>query len=148
MAFTTLDLLAAVVAALFSANAGALYRLTFDNACAGLRITPEAYPQALSDGRVELLPGAVCAPLPKVVIDGLITNDKFCFTRRSRLKLRPKRRGYPPLKDVRRGGIDETELDRSTHDGRPRQRHPSLGSGLPAPPPMGGLEGNPEGGGD
>jgi hypothetical protein len=25
-------------------------------------------------------------------LDGLITNDKFCFTRRSRLKLRPKRR--------------------------------------------------------
>src|SRR5215217_7184376 len=41
-------------------------------------------------------------------LDGLITNDKFCFTRRSRLKLRPKRRGYPPPKDVRRGGIDET----------------------------------------
>src|SRR5215203_4451714 len=81
-------------------------------------------------------------------LDGLITNDKFCFTRRRRLKLRPKRRGYPPPKDVRRGGIDETELDRSTHDGRPRRRHPSLGSGLPAPPPMGGLKGNPEGGGD
>jgi hypothetical protein len=95
MAFTTLDLLAAVVAALFSANAGAFYRLTFDNACAGLRITPEAYPQALSDGRVELLPGAVCAPLPKVVIDGLITNDKFCFRRSWRLKQRPPRRGYP-----------------------------------------------------
>jgi hypothetical protein len=95
MAFTTLDLLAAIVAALFSANAGALYRLTFDNACAGLRITPEAYPQALSDGRVELLPGAVCAPLPKVVIDGLITNEKFCFRRSWRLKQRPPRRGYP-----------------------------------------------------
>jgi|SRR5215208_4480444 hypothetical protein len=95
MAFTTLDLLAAVVAALFSANAGALYRLTFDNACAGLRITPEAYSQALSDGRVELLPGAVCAPLPKVVIDGLITNEKFCFRRSWRLKQRPPRRGYP-----------------------------------------------------
>jgi hypothetical protein len=60
-----------------------------------LRITPEAYSQALSDGRVELLPGAVCAPLPKVVIDGLITNDKFCFRRSWRLKLRPPRRRYP-----------------------------------------------------
>src|SRR5215217_4099715 len=53
-------------------------------------------------------------------LDGLITNHKFCFTRRSRLKLRPKLRGYPPPKDVCRGGIDETELDRSTHDGQPR----------------------------
>src|ERR687889_48438 len=99
----------------------------------------------------ERLPLAAFAPrLPSMAhgLDGLITNDKFCFTRRSRLKLRPKRRGYPPSKDVRRGGIDETQLDRSTHDGRPRRRHPSLGSGLPAPPPMGGLEGNPEGGGD
>ena len=95
MAFTTLNLLAAVVAALFSAHAGALYRLITDNACAGLRITPEAYLQALSDGRVELLPGAVCAPLPKVVIDGLITNDKFSFRRSWRLKLSPPRRGYP-----------------------------------------------------
>ena len=60
-----------------------------------MRITPEAYPQALSDGRVELLPGAVCAPLPKVVIDGLITNDKFSFRRSWHLKLRPPRPGYP-----------------------------------------------------
>src|SRR5215217_2180785 len=51
-------------------------------------------------------------------LDGLITNDKFCFTRRSRLKLRPIRRGYPSRDGVRWGGIDETELDRSTHDGR------------------------------
>jgi hypothetical protein len=80
-------------------------------------------------------------------LDGLITNDKFCFTRRSRLKLRPKRRGYPLRKGVRRGGIDEEGLDRSAHDGRPRRRRPSLGSGLPAPPLMGGREGSSEGGG-
>src|SRR5215218_3806017 len=80
-------------------------------------------------------------------LDGLITNDKFCFTRRSRLKLRPKRRGYPSRKGVRRGGIDETELDRSTRDGRSRRRRPSLGPGLCAPPPLGSTEGKHERGG-
>ena len=80
-------------------------------------------------------------------LDGLITNDKFCFARHSRLKLRPKRRGYPLRKVVRRGGIDEEGLDRSAYDGHSRRRRPSLGSGLSAPPSMGGLEGNPEGGG-
>lgn len=78
-------------------------------------------------------------------LDGLITNDKFWSARRSRLKLRPKRRGYPPQEGVRRGEIDEEGLDCSTYDGRPRRRRPSQGSGLPAPP-LGGLEGNPEGG--
>src|SRR5215218_1927508 len=81
------------------------------------------------------------------LLDGLITNDKFCFTRRSRLKLRPKRRGYPSRKGVRRGGIDETELDRSTRDGRSRRRRPSLGPGLCAPPPLGSTEGKHERGG-
>src|SRR5215204_598549 len=80
-------------------------------------------------------------------LDGLITNDKFCFTRRSRLKLRPKRRGYPPRKGVRRGGIDETELDRSAHDGLSRRRRPSLGPGLCAPPPLGANEANHDEGG-
>jgi len=79
-------------------------------------------------------------------LDGLITNDKFCFSRRSRLKLRPKRRGYPHREGVRRGGIDETELGRSAHDGRSRRRGPPLGPGLPAPPPMGDSGGKPQGG--
>ena len=81
------------------------------------------------------------------MVDGLITNDKFCFVRRSRLKLQPKRRGYPSRKGVRRGGIDETELDRSTHDGRPRRRRPPLGPGLCAPPPLCGTQGNHQRGG-
>ena len=38
---------------------------------AGLGISPKTYPQALADGRVELLPGAVDAPKAKVMIDGL-----------------------------------------------------------------------------
>src|SRR5215217_2298059 len=98
----------------------------------------------------ERLPVAALAPrLPQVAhrIDGLITNDKFCFTRRSRLKLRQKRRGYPSRKGVRRGGIDETELDRSTHDARSPRRRPSLGPGLCAPPLLGATQGNHQQGG-
>src|SRR5215211_6284631 len=98
----------------------------------------------------ERLPVALAPPrLPQMAhrLDGLITNDKFCFTRRSRLELRPKRRGYPSRKGVRRGGIDETELDRSTRDGRSRRRRPSLGPGLCAPPPLGSTEGKHERGG-
>jgi len=81
------------------------------------------------------------------VLDGLITNDKFCFTRRSRLKLRPKRRGYPSPKTVRRGGIDGKEPNHSAHDGRSRRRSTSLGPGLCAPPPLGATEGNHDEGG-
>ena len=83
-------------------------------------------------------------------LDGLITNDKFCFIRRSRLKLKPKRRGYPSRKDINRGGNGETELDRSSHGGRPLRRRPSLGSGMPVPPPMGASEirARPKKGGD
>jgi hypothetical protein len=71
-------------------------------------------------------------------LDGLIINDKFCFVRRSRLKLSPPRRGYPPRKGVSRGGNVETELDRSSHDGRPQRRRSSLGPGIPAHPQVGG----------
>ena len=42
MAFTTLDLLAAVVAAPFSANAGALYRLIGSLLLTGIEIEPSA----------------------------------------------------------------------------------------------------------
>jgi hypothetical protein len=38
---------------------------------AGLGISPEANPEALADGRVELLEGAVDTPEAKVVVDGL-----------------------------------------------------------------------------
>ena len=110
-------------------------------------------PQSSRDPRRHLLPpqerlpvAPTAARLPPMAhrLDGLITNDKFCFTRRSRLRLRPKRRGYPSRKAAHRGGIDGKEPDRSTHDARSRRRRPSLGSGLPAPPPLGATEGNHE----
>src|SRR5215211_5748264 len=148
MTLPPFHLLGGVEATLVASHSRGPSRLRVHYPGAGVRIPTKAAPQTFAQRGVQALPRPVDVPSSEPVVDGLITNDKFCFTRRSRLKLRPKRRGYPPPKDVRRGGIDETELDRSTHDGRPRRRHPSLGSGLPAPPPMGGLEGNPEGGGD
>src|SRR5215203_1663446 len=145
MPLSAFDLLGPVLTTLLSTHAGSLGRLTVDDACAGQGVPLEA--NSLAQGGVHLLPRPIQAPAAKVVVDGLITNDKFCFTRRSRLKLRPKRRGYPSRKGVRRGGIDETELDRSTHDGRPRRRRPSLGPGLCVPPPLGGTQGKHERGG-
>src|SRR5215212_336551 len=97
--------------------------------------------------RLRLAPLAPRLPSMAHRLDGLITNDKFCFTRRSRLKLRPKRRGYPSRNGVRRGGIDETQLDRSARDGQSRRRRPSLGPSLCAPPPLGGNEANHDEGG-
>src|SRR5829696_8229902 len=118
------------------------------------RTSQIARPEGDTRGRLlrpeEWLPLAVVAarlPALEDGLDGLITNDKFCFTRRSRLKLRSKRRGYPSRNGVRRGGIDETELDRSTRDGRSRRRRPSLGPSLCAPPPLGGNEANHDEGG-
>src|SRR5215218_6728719 len=71
VAFSTLDLLACVVASLPTAHAGALHRLGIDDSRAGLRISPEADPQTLADGRVDPFPGAVDAPETEVMVDGL-----------------------------------------------------------------------------
>src|SRR5215204_2891619 len=136
-----------IVAALIASHTGALDRLAIYHAGARLRVPLQADPYTLAQSGVHPFPGAVEPPRSEVMVDGLITNDKFCFTRRSRLKLRPKRRGYPSRKGVRRGGIDETQLDRSTHEGRPRRRRSSLGPGLCAPPPLGATQGNHERGG-
>src|SRR4051794_25778865 len=71
MAFSALDLLAAIIASLLSSHAGALDRLRIDNTRGGLRITPKTDPQALADGCVESLPGTIDAPEAKVMVDGL-----------------------------------------------------------------------------
>jgi hypothetical protein len=70
-------------------------------------------------------------------LDGLITNDKFCFVRRERLKLRPPRRNYVFSSGIQRGGSHETTMDDPSHSGHPKRRRTSLGSGLPAPPALG-----------
>src|SRR5215208_4228005 len=79
----------------------------------------------------ERLPVAATAeglPTLEDRLDGLITNDKFCFTRHDRLKLRPPRGGYPSREDASRGGDRETKLDRSSHDDGSQRCHSSLGS--------------------
>src|SRR3712207_2672161 len=82
-------------------------------------------------------------------LDGLITNDKFCFTRHEGLKLRLPRRGYPSREDASRGGDRETKPDHSSHDGGSHRRRSSLGSGISTPASVGGsgATGGPDGGG-
>jgi hypothetical protein len=67
---TAFDLLASVIAALFSAHHGALDRLGIDHPGAGLRISFQANPKAFSDSPIDPFPGTVDAPGSEVVIDG------------------------------------------------------------------------------
>ena len=85
--------------------------------------------------------------------DGLITKDKFCFTRRETLTLRSPRsqagwlpnrrrrivfgRTYPPCEATQRGGTHETPVERpKTNNGAPGCQ-PTLGPGLPEHPAVG-----------
>jgi hypothetical protein len=71
MALSSFDLLGSVVATLFSAYPGGLHRLAIHNGCARLRVSLEAYSQTMAQGSVQPLPGAIDAPDPEVVVDGL-----------------------------------------------------------------------------
>ena len=74
----------------------------------------------------------------EALFDGLITNGKFCCTRRVRLGLtwwhRPLRLRRSGLQTdaVLVGEPDEPDLDRLPPVQPPPRRRPSLGSGLPA----------------
>jgi hypothetical protein len=68
---TTLDLLASIVAALFSSHTGAFDRLAIDHAGARLGISLLAHPHTLVQGGVNPLPGAVEPLSPEVMVDGL-----------------------------------------------------------------------------
>src|SRR5687767_10433847 len=70
MALAPLDLLATVVAAIFSAHRGALYRLGIHNARTGLRVSLQANPEAFSYGPVDPFPGTIDTPFSEVVVDG------------------------------------------------------------------------------
>jgi hypothetical protein len=70
MAFAALDPLAAVVAPLPADTVG-LDRLAVDTARTGLWSTPQPDAQALAQHQVDPFPGAVQAPLSKVVKDRL-----------------------------------------------------------------------------
>src|SRR5215210_8702615 len=71
MPLSAFDLLAPVVAALFSSHAGSLDRLAVHYGRAGLRVSLEAHPQTLAQGGVKPLPGTIQAPKAEVVVDGL-----------------------------------------------------------------------------
>jgi|SRR5690242_9280757 len=86
MPLAPFHLLAAVVAAR-APNAGGLDGLTVDDARAGLRVAPQAHAQLLTQDRVNAFPRAIQPPLPEIVVNGLITNDKCCLTRYGRLAL-------------------------------------------------------------
>src|SRR5215208_3637121 len=71
MAFASFDLLGAVVTALFSAHAGRLDRLAVHYGCAGLGVSLQADPNALTEGGVHPLPRPIQTPEAEVVVDGL-----------------------------------------------------------------------------
>src|SRR5918995_387332 len=69
MSLAALYLLSAVVATFFSTHSGRLNRLAIDDACAGLRVSLEAYPHPLAQSSVHSWPCSVQAKLSEVVVD-------------------------------------------------------------------------------
>ena len=59
VALSSLDLLAAIVIALFSAYRGTLDRLRIHHAGAGLGVPLQADPEAFADGPIDPFPGTV-----------------------------------------------------------------------------------------
>jgi hypothetical protein len=87
-----------------------------------------------------------------ILLNGLITNDKFCFIRASLLKLRWRRRrgeisrkkgglaDYLQEGRTLPGGDHETSLARSPSDLSEGGCGAAVGSGLPTSPHMDGVE--------
>ena len=69
MTFSSLYLLTAIIAALFSTYPRTLYRLRIDYPGAGLRVSLEAHPYSIAQGCVHPLPRSVQAELSEVMID-------------------------------------------------------------------------------
>jgi hypothetical protein len=70
VAFAAIDAFGAIVAA-DAANPGRPDRLTVDDARARLRVTPNTRTELFAQHLVDMLPGAVYTPEPKVVVRGL-----------------------------------------------------------------------------
>ena len=77
---------------------------------------------------------------PVVLFDGLIANDKFCWVRRSRLRLswsrltlreRSRRASTVPALPLQSGGTDAMPVDRASDDAASSGWPASMGSGLP-----------------
>jgi hypothetical protein len=80
---------------------------------------------------------------PIMVHDGIITNDKFCCTRRLHLRLRASHRpqqacnnSFQPAMQADKGGDHETCLDGAPPEGATDRCAAPLGSGLSAPAPV------------
>ena len=71
VSLSAFDLLAPVIAALFSTYPGCFDRLAVHHACAGLRVSLHAHSHPLAQGGVQPFPGAIQAPQAEVVVDGL-----------------------------------------------------------------------------
>jgi hypothetical protein len=82
-----------------------------------------------------------------VLLNGLITNDKFCISRVSRQKLRYARRtrtlpckavdSYAyPRDEERRGGANETTVESSSSVSADHECRAAVGPGLPTSPGM------------
>jgi len=69
MSLTAFDLLASVVATLFSTHSGSLYRLAVYYAGTGLRVSLEANPQALPESSIDPFSGTIDTPSSEVVVD-------------------------------------------------------------------------------
>src|SRR5215210_7206767 len=63
--------LTAVISSFFAAHSRRFGRLGVDHPSAGLRVSPQSYPQALAQRGVQTLPRPVDAPSPEPVVDGL-----------------------------------------------------------------------------
>jgi len=68
--FATIDTFGTVVAS-YAANTSRANRLAVDNRRARLRVAADAYSELLTQDSVEVLPRAVHAPQPEIVISGL-----------------------------------------------------------------------------
>src|SRR4051812_2536555 len=107
MSLSALDLFASVVTTLITSHAGALERLAVHHAGARMRIPLQADPHTLAQGGVHPLPGAVDAPSPQVMVDGLPW----------RKVVRKQAPGAPATHDVEDGVKD---LAQGVYPGTPR----------------------------
>ena len=82
MALSPFHFLAAIVAALFSAYSGRLYRLTIYDAGARLRVSVETNPNPLAQRSVHPLPGSIQTELSEVVVDAAPSLGKSWGSRR------------------------------------------------------------------
>ena len=86
----------------------------------------------------------ITAQITESADDGIITNDKFCCTRHLHLRLRASHRPQPAcnnsfqtVRQVNKGGNNETCMDGAPPQGATDRRATALGSGLSTPAPGG-----------